>query len=63
MNNKITLEEMRKSVKREVDYRKWIYPKWVIQGKMEQNRADFEIACMQAILDNLYEQKDAGELF
>jgi hypothetical protein len=62
MSNKITLEDMRKSAKRELDYRKYVYMKLAAQGKMEQNKADHEIACMQAILDNLYKQKDDGEL-
>ena len=62
MNNKITLEEMRRAARRELGCRKAVYPKLVAQGKIEQYKADHEIACMQAIVDNLYEQRDEGEL-
>lgn len=42
---------MRRCAKRELDKRKNFYPKWVAQGKMTQEKADFEIQSMQEILD------------
>ena len=35
---------------RELKMRRDIYPRWVEQGRMSQAKADFEIACMEAIL-------------
>lgn len=45
------IDNMRRCAKRELDKRKNFYPKWVAQGKMTQEKADFEIQSMQEILD------------
>lgn len=36
----MTLDEQIKCVKREIDYRKRLYPVWVQNGKMTQNDAN-----------------------
>jgi len=50
---KITKDQMIASVKRELAMRKRNYPKWVAAGKMKQDAADHEVACMQAIFNTL----------
>lgn len=42
---------MKRCAKRELDKRKSFYPKWVAQGKMTQEKADFEIQGMSEILE------------
>ncbi len=46
-------DEMKlKVAKRELTMRKKVYPGWVRLGRMKQNQADYEIAGMQAIVDD-----------
>lgn len=49
----MTLEEQIKCVKREIDYRKRLYPVWVQNGKMTQNDANYQIECMECVLNSL----------
>lgn len=37
---------------RELSMRKKVYPRWVEQGRMTQQQADKEIACMAAIAED-----------
>ena len=53
MMDKITFDDMIKCVEREIGMRQRVYPKWVVAKKMSQEKADFEIKCMMAILDQL----------
>lgn len=48
-----TLSEQIKEVKREIDLRKRVYPKWVLAGKMKQIEADYHIDVMECILNTL----------
>ena len=50
---KMTLDEQIKCVKREIDYRKRLYPIWVQNGKMTQNDANYQIECMECVLNSL----------
>ena len=50
---KMTLEEQIRCVKREIDYRKRLYPVWVQNGKMTQNDANYQIECMECVLSSL----------
>ena len=50
---KMTLDEQIKCVKREIDYRKRLYPVWVQNGKMTQNDANYQIECMECVLNSL----------
>ena len=45
------IDSMRRCAKRELEKRKNFYPKWIAQGKMTQEKADFEIQGMQEIVD------------
>ena len=53
MAKQITIEDMIKCVEGEIGMRQIVYPKWVAVKKMSQEKADFEIKCMMAILDQL----------
>ena len=53
MPGDFSLEEMKACVEREIRMRERVYPRWVQNGKMSQNKADTEIACMKAVLRRL----------
>lgn len=46
---KTDFENMRKCVKRELELRKRVYPKWVLAKRMSQQKADYEIQEMEKI--------------
>jgi len=48
--NRPTIKELKASIGRELGMRRRCYPKWVASGRMKQEQADHEIACM----DELY---------
>lgn len=54
-DTKFTYPDMIRCIKRELSYRKVVYPNLVIRGKMTEGTKDKEIAIMQAILDVLYQ--------
>ena len=51
----ITVEEMIRCANREVEYRCRVYARLINGGKMRQEKADYEIACMRAIAAKLEE--------
>jgi hypothetical protein len=53
MNPPFTLDDQIKCVTREIEMRKRVYRKRLLEGKMAQAAADFEIGCMVAILQTL----------
>lgn len=52
----ITLNEQLECVKREVGMRAHLYPRWVVNGKMSQQKADRELALMRAVQATLEAQ-------
>jgi hypothetical protein len=38
------------AIRRELGYRRRAYPRWVVEGRMKQEKADHEIAVFEAIL-------------
>lgn len=46
------IDFMRRCAHRELDKRKTFYPKWVANGKMTQEKADFELKGMQKICEH-----------
>ena len=52
----ITLAEEIAAVRREIAMRRGVYPKWVQSGRMKQDKADHEIACMESVLASLEAQ-------
>lgn len=53
MTPAITLADQRACVVREIGLRKSAYPKWVASGRLKQEEADRQLACMEAVLVTL----------
>lgn len=49
----VTLTDQIASVRREITMRRNVYPRWVESGRLKQETADREIACMEAVLKTL----------
>jgi len=49
----ISIDEQIACVKRELAFRRRVYPKWVDSGRMAQDQADKELARMTAVLATL----------
>jgi hypothetical protein len=49
----ITLDEMSKEISRELVTRKRVYPRWVADGKIKEETADFRCLVLEAILRKL----------
>jgi hypothetical protein len=47
------IDEQIACVKREIEMRRRVYPRWVQEGKMKQAKADAEIEAMEAVLATL----------
>jgi hypothetical protein len=55
-----TADEKLAAVRRDLNMRRRVYPRWVSNGKMNQAKADEETAVMEAIVAD-YERQVAGE--
>lgn len=55
----ITLEEMSKEISRELVTRKRVYPRWIQDGKIKQETADFRCLVLEAILRKLCDELKA----
>lgn len=55
-----TADEKLAAVRRELNMRRRVYPRWVSNGKMSQAKADEETAVMEAIVAD-YERQVQGE--
>lgn len=53
-----SIDDMIKCIEREIGMRMKVYPRWVEQKKMTQEKALTEINTMQAILEQLKKDKD-----
>jgi len=51
----ISIEDQIAAVRREIAMRERVYDSWVRSGKMKRGKADYEIACMKAVLATLQE--------
>lgn len=40
-------------IRREIKMRERVYPRWVLNDKMRQEQADYELAAMRAVLETL----------
>jgi len=49
----ISLEQQIKCVGREIGLRRNVYPKFLMSGRITQEKADYEIAAMEAVLETL----------
>jgi len=48
----ITDADKLRSLEREIKMRRRVYPRWVEAGRMTQQHADHEIACMETIAED-----------
>ena len=48
-----TIKEQLACARRELALRRNVYPGWVARGKMNQQKSDHEIACMESIVETL----------
>jgi hypothetical protein len=51
-SDRFTPTDKLKVVQREVDFRRYVYPRRVADGKMRQAEADYQLAVMEAILED-----------
>lgn len=56
----ITLKDMAAECRREVEFRRRVYARFVAEGKMRQGDADRKIAVMEAAADYLTTQASGG---
>lgn len=54
----ISIDDMIRDVGRELGMRKACYSRWVASGKLTQDKADHQIACMDAVYALLKKLKD-----
>ena len=47
--NQYNAEEKRRAIERELDYRRYVYPKRVLAGRMTQRQADKQIRIFEEI--------------
>jgi hypothetical protein len=55
MSRFYSMDDLIKCAIREAGLRKRVYPKWIEQNRMTQEKADWEIECMEAIVQKLKE--------
>jgi len=53
----ISLDAMITEIKRELGYRRMVFPNSVATGKMTRSTADFRFDCMQAVLQFLVDER------
>lgn len=60
----ITIKEQLDCAKRELAMRERVYPRWVLQEKMTEEKAAHEIACMKAIVATLkpLAEQESGQM-
>lgn len=51
----VSIDRQINCAKRELSMRLGVYPRWVANGRMSQEKADDEIAAMEAIIETLEE--------
>ncbi|HLX18410.1 MAG TPA: hypothetical protein VKS24_24745 [Bradyrhizobium sp.] len=53
-----SIDEQIASVEREIAMRLRVYPRWVADRRMTQEKAEHEIACMKSVLETLKAVKE-----
>jgi hypothetical protein len=53
MTSDFSLTHQIKCVEREIGFRERVYPRWVADGKMTSEQADYQVQCMRAVLTTL----------
>lgn len=62
MTQSITATDKLKCVERELKYRRHVYPRLVSTGRMKQEVAEYELAVMEAIRDDVAQMATAERL-
>lgn len=57
----MTLRDQLAAARRELALRRSAYPKWIASGRMAKDKAEHEIAAMQAIVETLQKCLDLDE--
>jgi len=57
----ITVEEMSKEISRELVTRKRVYPRWIEDGKIKQELADYRCIVLEALLRKLCREQTAND--
>lgn len=58
----ITIDEQIKAVEREISMRRRVYPRWVENKRMSQEKAVKEVKAMEAVLETLKEVQKQSRL-
>lgn len=58
----MTLDEQIKSVGREIGLRRNVYPRFILSKKITAEKAEYEIACMEAVYATLKALKASDEV-
>lgn len=56
----ITLDEIAKEISRELVTRKRVYPRWIEDGKIKQELADYRCLVLEALLRKLCSEQTAN---
>jgi len=54
-----TLDEQYLEVQREIAMRRRLYPRWVAQQTLAQEKADRQLGCMEAVLETVRKARQA----
>lgn len=53
-----TLQDQIICIRREIAMRNKVYPRWIENGKMKQDKAAWEVKCMENVLESLHRLVD-----
>ena len=53
MQRLVDLPKQIACIQREIGFRERMYPRWVAANKLKQEKADYELAAMRAVLETL----------
>lgn len=56
------IDDVIKEIRREISIRKSVYPKWIAAKKMKQDKADWQIACLDKALKILEKSRTTSVL-
>ena len=57
-----TIQQQIAECAREAAMRRGVYPKFVASGRLTQEKADSQIACMDAVIETLKAVRDSGAI-
>ncbi len=67
IREQITFVEMREEIARELSVRKRVFPRWILDGKIDKETAHFRMLVLEALVfhlhDEVKEREPQGDLF